>query len=85
VTFRVSVADLASFECQFGLALGFALDRHGLLSRFELAEELDEAARAGEEPVSGLMHLLASGLRTDLSRPAERRFQVIPGGKDADR
>jgi hypothetical protein len=77
------MADLAAFEYQVALALGFALDRRGVLSRFDLADALEEGAEASEEPVSSMVDLLACSLRTRLE-PPRRRFEVIPGGKDSD-
>jgi hypothetical protein len=77
---QVSMADLATFQFQVALGLSFALDRRGLLSRYELADELEEAAAAMEaDAARDLVKLLIAGLRDEPEPPPD--LTVIEGGK----
>jgi hypothetical protein len=78
---RPTVADLASFQSYVAVAFAFALEYRGLLSRFDLADELEAiAGGVAESPVRDLANILIAGLRAEAD-PAAPELQVIHGGK----
>jgi hypothetical protein len=62
-TIRVKVSDLALFQACVALAFALALERRGLLSRFELADEIE--AMGADVPAGGeqLMATFVAALR----------------------
>jgi hypothetical protein len=76
---RATTADLAALQTYVVVALAFALDCRGVLSRFELADELEMIAGAiTEGPVQELVEVLVAGLRVEAGPSALR---VLDGGK----
>jgi hypothetical protein len=78
---HLNLADLASFQCHVAFSLAFALDRRGLLDRFDLADELAATLKAVPEGAAReLVEVLICGLRGE-AEPPQAGFSVIRGGK----
>jgi hypothetical protein len=78
---RPNIGDLAAFQCHLVFALAFALDRRGLLDRFELADELEHTVDSVKTGAArDLVRVVITGLRADREPPAPD-LKVIDGGK----
>jgi hypothetical protein len=82
-TIRLSLADLVSVQSHVAVALAFALERRGLVSCAEVADDLSHIAGGlPDGSPRALVRVLADALRLDARpEPAAPDLTLIRGGK----